>query len=78
MTSVNQEPTNSEPAELITTPDASADLLANSFGDYVRIVGRRIRSGESGALPVIVGLIVIVIIFQVKNSRSCRRATWST
>jgi D-xylose transport system permease protein len=74
VTSVNQEPTSSEPAgssepaELITSPDASADLLANSFGDYLRIVGRRIRSGESGALPVIVGLVVIVIIFQVKSS----------
>jgi D-xylose transport system permease protein len=66
---VNQEPppTNSE-EQLITTPDASADLLANSFGDYVRIVGRRIRAGESGALPVIVGLIVIVVFFYVKNS----------
>ena len=74
MTSVNQEPQSSEPPEppapggLITSPDASADLLANSFGDYVRIVGRRIRSGESGALPVIVGLIVIVIFFYAKNS----------
>jgi D-xylose transport system permease protein len=68
VTSVNQEPTSSEPAELITTPDASADLLADSFGDYLRIVGRRIRAGESGALPVIAGLVVIVIIFQVKNS----------
>ncbi len=48
--------------------DASADLLANSMGEYLRIVWRRIRSGESGALPVIVGLIVIVIFFQVKNS----------
>jgi D-xylose transport system permease protein len=71
---VNQEPTSSEPAgssepaELITSPDASADLLADSFGEYLRIVGRRIRSGESGALPVIVGLIVIVIVFQVKSS----------
>src|SRR6201995_4057472 len=52
----------------MTTPDASADLLANNFGDYLRIVGRRVRSGESGALPVIAGLVVIVIIFQVKNS----------
>src|ERR1700724_3605447 len=68
MTSVNQEPPKQDPPDLITSPDASADLLANSLGDYVRIVARRIRSGESGALPVIVGLIVIVIIFQVKNS----------
>jgi D-xylose transport system permease protein len=66
---VNQDPTPTPTeSELITTPDASADLLANSLGDYLQIVWRRIRSGESGALPVIVGLIVIVIIFQVKNS----------
>ena len=69
MTSVNQEPppTNTN-TDIVTTPDASADLLANSFGEYVRILGRRIRSGESGALPVIVGLIVIVIFFYAKNS----------
>src|SRR5579862_7692897 len=52
----------------MATPDASADLLATSMGDYLRIVGRRIKSGESGALPVIVGLIVIVIFFQLKTS----------
>jgi D-xylose transport system permease protein len=66
VTSVNQEPASS--SEIMTTPDASADLLANNFGDYLRIVGRRVRSGESGALPVIIGLIVIIIIFQAKNS----------
>jgi D-xylose transport system permease protein len=67
-TPVNQEPAGTETSNLMTTPDAAADLLANSFGDYLRIVGRRVRSGESGALPVIVGLVVIIIIFQVKNS----------
>jgi D-xylose transport system permease protein len=66
---VNQGPPPPPDADqLITAPDASADLLANSFGEYVRIVGRRIRSGESGALPVIVGLIVIVVFFYAKNS----------
>jgi D-xylose transport system permease protein len=68
VTSVNQEPSRSEVDIAASTPDASADLLANSFGDYLRIVSRRIRSGESGALPVIAGLVVIVIVFQVKNS----------
>jgi len=68
MTSVNQEPASQEPTDVVATPDASADLLANSMGDYLRILWRRIRNGESGALPVVVGLIVIVIIFQVKNS----------
>jgi D-xylose transport system permease protein len=64
---VNQEPPPTN-TDIVTSPDASADLLANNFGDYVRIVARRIRSGESGALPVIVGLIVIVIFFYAKNS----------
>ena len=48
--------------------DASADLLASSMGDYLRIMSRRMRSGESGALPVIIGLVAIVIFFQAKNS----------
>ncbi|HEY0932859.1 MAG TPA: ABC transporter permease [Trebonia sp.] len=69
MTSVNQEPAGGSEVDIAaSTSDASADLMANSFGDYLQIVGRRIRSGESGALPVIVGLVVIVIFFQVKNS----------
>jgi D-xylose transport system permease protein len=68
LTSVNQEPPKQDPPGLITSPDASADLLANSLGDYVRIVARRIRSGESGALPVIIGLVVVVIYFQARNS----------
>ncbi len=46
----------------------SPELVAGSVGDYVRIWGQRIRSGESGALPVIVGLIAIILFFQVKNS----------
>src|SRR5215472_6647709 len=53
---------------LAATPaGASAELLADSVGDYVRIWSRRIRSGESGALPVIIGLVAIVIFFWVKS-----------
>jgi len=46
---------------------APAELLADSFGDYVRILAKRISSGESGALPVIIGLVVIVGFFWFKN-----------
>jgi D-xylose transport system permease protein len=46
---------------------APAELLADSVGDYVRILGRRVRSGESGALPVIVGLVVIIAFFWWKS-----------
>ena len=41
----------------------------NPSGDYFRAWGRRIRNGESGALPIIVGLIVIVIFFQIEQSQ---------
>ena len=57
-----------EPLAAATSADASADLLASSMGEYVSILGRRMRSGESGALPVIVGLVAIVIFFQLRNS----------
>jgi D-xylose transport system permease protein len=66
-TTTAKEP-DDQAAELATTTDASAELLATSIGDYVRITGRRLRNGESGALPVVVGLIVIVIFFQARNS----------
>ena len=44
------------------------ELVADSVGEYTRIWLKRIRSGESGALPIVIGLIAIVIFFQVKNS----------
>jgi D-xylose transport system permease protein len=73
---VNQEPNEgttvtadaSDEIVAASTTTASADLLANSMGDYVKILGRRVRSGESGALPVVIGLIAIVIFFQVRTS----------
>jgi D-xylose transport system permease protein len=54
--------------EIAAAPTASAELLAGSLPDYGRILLKRVRSGESGALPVILGLVVIVLIFQIKNS----------
>ncbi len=45
----------------------SAVVPANgSFGDVVRGWGRRVRHGESGMAPVLVGLVIIIVIFQVK------------
>lgn len=67
VTTTAEEP-GGEPPDIVTRGDASAELLADSMGEYLKILFRRIRSGESGALPVIVGLIVIVIFFQAKNS----------
>jgi D-xylose transport system permease protein len=44
------------------------EILADSLGDYVRAWWKRIKGGESGALPIIVGLIVIFIFFEVQSS----------
>jgi D-xylose transport system permease protein len=51
--------------ELLT---AAPEVLANSLGEYLRAWGQRIRNGESGAMPVIVGLILIMIFFEAENS----------
>src|SRR5260370_34022504 len=58
-----------EPGELTaaTSAGASADLVAGSVGDYAKIWSRRIRNGESGALPVIIGLIAIVVFFLLRS-----------
>ncbi|HVT42606.1 MAG TPA: hypothetical protein VHD39_06435 [Acidimicrobiales bacterium] len=53
-------------------PDAlvvlAPDVLADSLGDYVGAWWKRIKGGESGALPIIIGLIVICIFFEVQSS----------
>jgi D-xylose transport system permease protein len=56
-----------EPGRLggIPMPERSPN---STFGQYVAAWARRIRYGESGVLPVIGGLILLVIIFQVQDS----------
>ena len=47
---------------------AAPEVIADSFGEYVKIWMIRVRGGESGVLPVVLGLAAIVIYFQVRNS----------
>jgi D-xylose transport system permease protein len=47
---------------------ANPEIIADSFGEYAKIWLARVRSGDSGFLPVLIGLVVIVIYFQVRNS----------
>ena len=54
--------------ELAVATGAPAELMAGSVAEYGRIWLKQVRSGESGALPVIVGLVAIVLFFQLKNS----------
>jgi len=43
------------------------EVMANSLSEYTRIWLRRVRSGESGALPVIIGLVIIGAYFQISE-----------
>jgi len=58
-----------EPAPEDAETAAPPEVMANSLPEYARLWVRRVRSGESGALPVVIGLIAIVVYFQVRNSK---------
>ncbi len=41
------------------------EVVAQSLGEYVRAYVARIRAGESGVLPVVLAMVVIIVVFQV-------------
>ncbi len=61
----NLPPEEDEAAQVVMPPSIAADSLI----DYVKAWFARLRGGESGALPVIVGLVLIGAIFQSLNSK---------
>ena len=62
--------TASAESDTDTVRDVSVDVpeLDGSLGTYARALAKKIRNGESGVLPVLGGLILLVIIFQVQDS----------
>jgi D-xylose transport system permease protein len=42
-----------------------AEVVAQTFREYVRAALLRVKAGESGVLPVLLGLVIIVIVFQI-------------
>jgi D-xylose transport system permease protein len=44
------------------------EYVATTFREYVAGQWNRTRRGDSGALPVLVGFVVIIVIFQTQNS----------
>ena len=51
-----------------TVSESQIELASGSLGDYLSTWGKRIRAGESGVLPVLVGLVIIIVIFQTQQS----------
>ena len=55
--------------DLATIP-VGGELVADSLPDYVRAWFARLRAGESGKLPVIIGMVIIAVIFILAAGRS--------
>ena len=66
--STDVQPPGADEAAAQTAASAAPEVIADSFGEYVKIWWSRVRNGESGALPVILGLVVIVVYFQARSS----------
>jgi D-xylose transport system permease protein len=67
MTAVADEPDVALSDAQLTA--VSPEVLATTTGEYFRAFVQRVRNGESGALPIIIGLIVITIFFQLEASK---------
>src|ERR1700686_5131613 len=55
------------PSEAVA--DLPPELLAQTLGQYLRASWAQVRAGNSGVLPVILGLVVVAIGFQIANSK---------
>src|SRR5260370_30984967 len=56
-----QDPTAAEGAIVAVPPE----LIAESLGEWARAWLTRLRAGQSGVLPVVLGLLIISIVFTV-------------
>jgi D-xylose transport system permease protein len=70
-TEVQQPPPDAAEADDMAADAAAVaapEVIADSLGEYAKIWWARVRSGESGFLPVLLGLVAIVVYFQVRDS----------
>jgi D-xylose transport system permease protein len=49
--------------------DVPPELLAQSLGQYLRAWWLRVRSGDSGVLPVVLGIVVVTVSFQAASPK---------
>ena len=45
--------------------DVPPELVAQSFGQYLRASWLRIRSGNSGILPVVLAIVIVAVVFEI-------------
>jgi D-xylose transport system permease protein len=51
----------------VAEADVPPELLAQSLGQYLRAWWLRVRSGNSGVLPVVLSIVVVAVSFQIAN-----------
>ena len=49
----------------VATADVPPALIAQSLGQYVRASWLRVRSGNSGVLPVVLAIVVVAVVFEL-------------
>ncbi|HYK28739.1 MAG TPA: hypothetical protein VEV61_12305, partial [Streptosporangiaceae bacterium] len=53
----------------VAAAEVPPELLAQSLGQYLRAWWLRVRSGDSGVLPVVLAIVVVAVAFQIANSK---------
>ncbi|MGH3270125.1 MAG: sugar ABC transporter permease [Trebonia sp.] len=53
----------------VAAADVPPELVAQSLGQYFRASWARVRGGNSGVLPVVLGLVLVAVGFQIANSK---------
>jgi D-xylose transport system permease protein len=53
----------------VAEAEVPAVLTAQTLGQYIRASWLRVRGGDSGVLPVILGLVVVAVGFQIANGK---------
>ncbi len=53
----------------VAAADVPPELVAQSLGEYFRASWARVRGGNSGVLPVVLGLVLVAVGFQIANSK---------
>ena len=74
------EPDTTTAADLTSAPEAAAEvreLVAQSLSQYLQAWWLKVRSGDSGVLPVLLAMVVVAVTFQIitPSTPSCGRAT---
>jgi D-xylose transport system permease protein len=62
------EPDTTTAADLTSAPEAAAEvreLVAQSLGQYLQAWWLKVRSGDSGVLPVLLAMVVVAVTFQI-------------